>query len=235
MTIDPIIREKKSLQLLDQFPWEIGSVIIGGYSILGYGTLRYSTDLDLVIPKEAAETTKEWFRFKGFSLEKTARPNPQNYDGGYLRYSKEEVTVDLLIGSVRDRDARVDIPEKWITKQPTMYKINGLNSQTTIQVPLVRLEALWALKLQAGRSQDISDLFSVSNRKFYETEVIEIFRELKCSSLVEKLESTKRKLRDPKTYSDIRSALHLKDNTRLQKEWEAFITTVEGIVKSTNL
>jgi predicted nucleotidyltransferase component of viral defense system len=111
-----------------------------------------------------------------------------------------------------------------------MHKITGLNSQTTIQVPLVRLEALWALKLQAGRSQDIADLFSVSNRKFYEKEVVEIFRMLKCDSLTKKLESTKIKLRDPKTYPDIRSALHLKDNNKLRKEWEAFTTAVEGIV-----
>lgn len=230
MHIDPSIRERKSIQLLNEFPWNTGATIIGGYSVLGYGTLRYSRDLDLVIPKESSEEIIRWFTLREFSIEKTAKPNPQNYEGSYVRYEKEEVTIDLLVGAVRDRDAQVDIPAKWIVQGPKFQKIVGLNYSTEIEVPLVRMEALWALKLQAGRSQDISDLYSVFNRKFTHGEVIDLFRSLKCQSLVSKLEMTKQRLHDPQTYSDIRSRLQFKDNEKNRRDWDRFLSVSEAII-----
>ncbi len=230
MKIDPAFREKQSLLFLDQFPWEVGCVIIGGYAILGYGALRYSRDLDILIPLRLSEKIKGWFTEKEFSVEKTATPNPQNYDGRYVRYLKSELTIDLLIGAVRDREAQVDIPESWISKQPTMRKIIGLNGSTKTELPLVRLEALWALKIQAGRSQDISDLFSIFNMKFSKDEVITIFREHLCDSLREKLSKTRGKLKENKIYQDLRSALFLKDTTKVQAQWKQFVNTMEQII-----
>lgn len=230
MSIDQATRERKSMQLLDEFPWEIGATIIGGYSVLGYGTVRYSSDLDIVVPKDSSKDIIRWFTNKSFLVEKTAIPNPQNYDGGYVRYRKEEVTVDVLVGAVRDREAQVDIPEKWISRDQKMQKIVGLNAATLIEVPLVRLEALWALKLQAGRTQDISDLYSVFIRKFSHEEVVELFRELKCETLTTKLEKTKKKLRNPGTYQDVRSSLQFKNSEKHQREWERFNLTVESII-----
>lgn len=37
--------------------------------------------------------------------------------------------------------------------------------ETKKEIPVVRIYALWALKLQAGRSQDITDLFSITGSK----------------------------------------------------------------------
>lgn len=230
MSINQAVREKKSIQLLNQFPWRTGATIIGGYSVLGYGTLRYSTDLDLVITKDSSGEVIRWFTQNEFLVEKTAKPNPQNYDGSFVRYQKEEVTIDLLIGAVRDREAQIDIPAGWINKEPILQKIVGLNYSTEIEVPLVRLEALWALKLQAGRDQDLSDLYSVFNRKFVHKEVIDLFNSFKCQSLELKLKATKEKLHDPKIYQDVRSKLQLKDNEKNLKDWRRFITTVEEII-----
>ena len=118
MKIDPAVQERQAFLFLDQFPWEAGCVIIGGYAILGYGTLRYSRDLDILILLRLSEKIKGWFTEKEFSVEKTATPNPQNYDGRYVRYLKSELTIDLFIGAVRDREAKVDIPDSWISKRP---------------------------------------------------------------------------------------------------------------------
>ncbi|MCW6169319.1 MAG: hypothetical protein LVQ96_04365 [Thermoplasmatales archaeon] len=230
MKIDSILKEKKSLLLLDGFPWEEGCVVIGGYAVLGYGTLRYSRDLNLLIPIRLSKKINEWFIKQGFSIDKVAIPNPQNYDGRYTHYSKGELSVDLLIGAVRDREAQVDIPETWISKQPTMSKIIGFNGSTITEVPLVRLEALWALKMQAGRLQDISDMFSIFNRKFSHESVIEIFTELRCDSLKEKLLKTRGKLREKNTYPDVRSALHFRDSSKAREQWNSFTTTVDSMI-----
>lgn len=230
MSINPAIREKKSIQLLDSFPWESGATIIGGYSILGYGTLRYSNDLDLAIPNKPSEEIIRWFTNEGFMVEKTAKINPQSYDGSFVRYQREEVTVDLVIGAVRDRDAQIDIPAVWIRERPVLQRIIGLNYSTKLRVPPVRLEALWALKLQAGRGQDIFDLYSVFNRKFSHSEVIDLFQEKSCRSLTTKLEITRKKLQETKTYSDLMSALQIKDNEKNREDWKRFTSTVENIL-----
>lgn len=138
MSIDPVKREKKSLDLLNVIPWNTGAVVVGGYSILGYDVSRYSDELDLVVPRGSSDELLKWFNYNGYLPVKTAVPNPQNYDGNFIRFSKDEVTVDLLIEAVRDRDAQVDIPASWITRSSIKKRIRGFNNSTSIDVPLAR-------------------------------------------------------------------------------------------------
>lgn len=71
-----------------------------------------------------------------------------------------EISVDLLVGYVRDRDARVDIPESWVSQRSNVRFLR-IKTGVTPVIPVARPEAIWALKLQAGRSQDITDLFAI--------------------------------------------------------------------------
>ena len=112
---DPVSRERKVLRLLDEWPWELGGVLIGGYAIAAYGAPRYSDDVDIVIPHGALGKLKVFINAQNLELENSSVPNPQNYEGKVLRYRKEEITLDMLVGYVRDREARVDIPEPWIS------------------------------------------------------------------------------------------------------------------------
>ncbi|MCL5955546.1 MAG: hypothetical protein M1507_05485 [Candidatus Thermoplasmatota archaeon] len=79
---------------------------------------------------------REKFTVKGFSVGKSPNQNPQNYDGAHVRYQKEEFTIDLLIGSVRDRDDQVEIPAKFICKGLRIQRIVGLNPSTESEEPL---------------------------------------------------------------------------------------------------
>lgn len=67
MKIDPKTREQEAMRLLDDFPWDSGASIIGGYSVLAYGTPRYSNDLDLIIPKHSFVKIWRWFKGRGFT------------------------------------------------------------------------------------------------------------------------------------------------------------------------
>lgn len=109
-------REQIVLSLLGRWPWDLGGVILGGYAIIAYGPPRYSNDVDIVIPKEAALSVRTWLKTEGLQLTKHSIPNPQNFDGQVERYTSSAITLDLLTDAVRDRDARVDIPENWISK-----------------------------------------------------------------------------------------------------------------------
>ncbi len=229
MSVDQDIREKKSFELLDDFPWDSGATIIGGYAISGYGSLRYSDDLDILVPQRSNKLLLNWLLGKGYSISKQANPNPQNYDGNYHRLLNGEVTIDLLAGYVRDRDAKIDIPEDWISQNPSWKKITGFASVIKRSVPIVRLESLWALKLQAGRDQDITDLYSIHHLKFEKGEVIGLFKSVMKESLKVKLRKTSQKAKSTKIYGDARSKLALKDTDKIRKSWLEFSETVDDI------
>ncbi len=104
-------REQKTIALLRKWPWKNGGTLIGGYAIAAYGPPRYSDDLDIVIPRAALNSIQIFLNKQGFQIGKNSHPNSQNLDGEVLTLDHEEISVDLLVGYVRDRDARVNIPE----------------------------------------------------------------------------------------------------------------------------
>jgi hypothetical protein len=140
--IDPDLRERAALELLDAWPWELGGVVIGGYAVCAYGPPRYSSDVDVVIPFDAAVQTRGWLESRGFQLEKHSIPNPQNYEGQVERYRSEEVTLDLLAGAVRDRDAQVDIPASWVADRSRAVRLKTVSAGTRVSIPIARPEAL---------------------------------------------------------------------------------------------
>lgn len=227
------VRERGVLSLLERWPWELGGVIIGGYAVVAYGPPRYSDDVDVVIPKSATLPVREWLETEGLRIMRRSVPNPENFDGQVERYRLSPVTLDLLTDAVRDRDAKVDIPESWISKGARRTKLVTLAGRTSVEVPIARPEALWALKLQAGRPRDISDLFAIAETPFDAAEVEALFLKLRTSSLVEKLQSVRSKLKDRKTYVDSLSRRQLgrpTDPANVRK-WSRFVSLIDRIIR----
>jgi Nucleotidyl transferase AbiEii toxin, Type IV TA system len=226
-------REHAVLGLLDRWPWHLGGVIIGGYAVMAYGPPRYSDDLDVVIPKTAADETRGWLTAQGFELEKRTTPNPENFDGQVERYLQPPVTIDLLTNAVRDRHAKVDVPEAWISKRPLRAPLVTLSGRTTSNVPIARPEALWALKLQAGRPRDISDLFAIAETPFDSTEVTDLFVGLATESLVSKLRAVQTSLGSEKTFVDSLSRRGLGSPLRAVnvRAWASFRAKASRIIE----
>lgn len=229
MRIDPELRERASINVIDTWPWKLGGALIGGYAVSSYGKPRYSDDLDIVIPHGIYSQVHSWLDREGFSLDKSTIPNPQNYEGQVYRYSRDTVTVDILSGAVRDRDARVDIPATWVLKEPRIRRLVLLKGRTVREIPVARLEALWGLKLQSGRDTDLTDLFVLSQLKFDEKEVKQLFAELTCESLSAKLSEVRKKARQKKIYEDSMSGLEMKRTDRSRRDWERFCRLIERI------
>ena len=230
---DPVSRERKVLGLLDEWPWELGGVLIGGYAIAAYGVPRYSNDVDIVIPNGALGKLEDFINAQNLELENSSIPNPQNYEGKVLRYGTEEITLDVLVGYVRDREARVDIPEPWISMDHRNLRLITLTGGTKNKISIVSPEAIWALKLQSGRDQDITDLFSMFNVKIDGKKVIALFNDLKSNTLTEKLRKTLQKTHSNKLYEDSMSRLETKRTDKTKKKWVSFGNQVAHIVSGT--
>lgn len=200
---DPSDREAAAVELLDRWPWHLGGALIGGYAVAAYGAPRYSDDLDVVVPVDALGPLVEWLiREEGFRAVQVPEDLMQNYAGKVGRWANDDLTVDLLPGVVRDREALVDIPEHWLTKDPVRERLVLIDTSTRTPVPVVRREAFWALKLQAGRSRDLGDLLSIGARDTDLAQVRNLYAELWCDSLAAKLGRVQASLDDEKTYRD---------------------------------
>ena len=225
-------RERAVLSLMDRWPWDLGGVVIGGYAVIAYGPPRYSDDVDVVLPKASAVLTRAWLKSQELKLLKHSVPNPQNFEGQVERYKSSDITLDLHVDAVRDRDAKVDVPEDWISKNARRMKLETLSGRTEVNVPIARPEAIWALKLQAGRPRDIGDLFAISETPFDSEEVTSLFRHLRAETLIAKLHSVQSKLKERKMFVDSLSRRQLgsprdKENIR---RWSRFVSTVDRIV-----
>lgn len=230
MVVDKIEREQDVLQLLNNWPWDLGGVIMGGYAICAYGKPRYSDDIDIVIPNNCSNEIINWLENKKFVTDNHNIPNPQNCDGQTYRFSNDNIKLVLLIGFVRDREAKVDIPEEWITKDSKRYRLFLLTGSTKIPVPVARPEALWALKLQAGRDQDITDLFAIRKTKVASEEVKALFLGFPSRTLMSKLIQTIKKTHEAKIYKDAMSRLAIKQNDESKNEWTKFQNKIEEMI-----
>lgn len=230
--MDPGSRDRSAVQLLDAWPWDLGGVVIGGYAVCAYGPPRYSIDVDIVIPYASAKAIRTWLREGGLRLEKHSTPNPQNYDGRVERFVGGVVTLDLLAGAVRDRDAKVDLPEAWISARPRKVRLETLTARTASEIPIARPEALWALKLQSGRDSDLSDLFAISGEAVDTEEVRRAFLEVRSSSLVKKLRTVRQRLNQERLYVDSLSRRELGRPTEEanRRKWSKFVAQVDRIL-----
>ena len=229
---DPRTREQSVVELLDEWPWDRGGVTIGGYAVMAYGPPRYSRDVDLVVPASAGSFFQVWLREKGFSKRKPLRENPQNFTGPVSRYIGGDVEVDLLEGAVRDRDARVDIPETWISRDARPLRLTTMNRTTLREIKVARPEALWALKLQSGRDIDLSDLFAISPEPFDQDEVADLFASFASDSLLGKLRKVSSRLENQKLYRDslTRRSLGGPNLPSNRAQWSSFISRVRAII-----
>lgn len=220
------------LSLLDRWPWALGGVVIGGYAVNAYGPLRYSDDVDVVLSTASADATRGWLKSQGLRLVKHSVPNPQNLSGQVQRYESGDIALDLLTGAVRDRDAKVDVPESWISEKARWTRLETTSGKTSNRIPIARPEAIWALKLLSGRPRDISDLFAISLTSFDSEEVTALFRQLFVKTMGIKLLSVQSNLREPKTFVDSLSRRELgsPSDPRNIRTWEQFVTTVENLI-----
>lgn len=205
--LDPTERERGVADLLDRWPWQHGGVVIGGYAVAAYGAPRYSDDVDLVVPIAALKPLQEWLGSLHFVPEKVPEKPERNYAGKLARWRKDLITLDLIPGVVRDREAQVDIPEHWLGRNARRMRLVLIDTSTRTEIPVVRPEGFWATKLQAGRPRDLGDLFAIREEPVDLNEVKQLFKSLWCESLANKLQLVRTRLADEKLYADTISRL----------------------------
>lgn len=100
-------------------------------------------------------------------------------------------------------------------------------------IAVARLEALWVLKLLAGRSQDITDLFSIAPAPVNTLEIQEKISEYNSPAEREHLETIREAVLRGDDYADALSRRELGSPKLLrnQKLWKQFQERLEDILR----
>lgn len=226
----PAERERQVAELLDEWPWHLGAVLIGGYAVAAHGRARYSEDVDFVIGGDSRRAHVRFLDQRGF-MGRELRFKAQREGGPSVeRWEKELVTLDLLVGGVRDRSAEVELPAAWIMKNPWRGRLTLLSVQTAEPVSVCRPTALFALKLLAGRTQDLGDMFSMSTADVDVFEIRSVLASMGSPSLEAKMNLVSRRVGDPKTYRDVcsRAAAGSPEKSENRRRWRTLEERIAG-------
>lgn len=136
---------------------------MGGYAVSAYGPARFSDDVDLALPYDQEESTVTWLSAVGISARRTFEAHLGRRSLSKLRITHGQLSGDLYFGGLRSRGAHSIVEHGWIATRSRILVLSLTTGRSSKAVAVARPEALWVLKILAGRSQDITDLFAISS------------------------------------------------------------------------
>ena len=222
--MDPVQRESDVANFLETIQGRADSVLIGGYAVSAYGPPRFSADVDIVLAQSEFGPVRRWLSEEGFSARISMGSEIDPDALRKLRAVRGDVSSDLYFGGVRARESGAEVPYDWLEERPRSMRLRLRTLTTRKEIRVVRPEALWVLKLIAGRSQDISDLFAIREQPISADDVTGMLASLATPSLQSTFDRVSRLLESSVLYSDSLSrwGLGSPDLPRNRAEWRAF-------------
>ena len=156
------IREQEIFNILKKIK-DCNFVLIGGYAVNAYALPRFSIDCDIVV-KDSAELSNISKILVSDGYRKNNPKGEFAYSGKFSRYEKIieknfSVSMDILIGDVSDRMTGAVFSAEWIFKHATDGHLNGKTIIEELQLKIIGIDALIAMKTISCRSTDIRDVF----------------------------------------------------------------------------
>ncbi|MFZ1023282.1 MAG: nucleotidyl transferase AbiEii/AbiGii toxin family protein [Thermoplasmata archaeon] len=231
--MDPDEREQQVASLLAQWPADLSGVLIGGFAVAAYGRARYSEDVDILASSNYRSEWVRWLETNGLLRKRShtvARQGGRPVEVQVWHHMA--VSLDLMTGGLRDRESGVVIPEPWILRDSHSVQLELLSGRVDTPVNVVRLEGLWAMKVIAGRPQDLTDLFGIRAQPVNLSEVRELFSALMTPRLRGKLESILSRTLEHKSFADALSRLRLgsPELRENRSAWDNFVRMIEGTI-----
>ncbi len=186
-----------------------GFVVIGGYAVSAHGQHRFSVDCDLATDEAHVRVLDATLAQDGYAAKKTRPRLPEGVaTREYLkRVGKEPSTVELFINRVVSRATQGTWTYEFIRENSMEALVVGVTDSTLSRV--VGRDLLVAMKLHAGRRQDLGDVTVLSRGVDWEN----VAKVAACGSkekLAEQLESATSEISSPKFLSDLKSTFAMR-------------------------
>lgn len=231
---NPRLREQGVLAFLDKVPRELQPLLIGAYAVSAYGPPRFSDDVDLVLPASILSDAKDWLVRAGLRHRTTYRGTGDGEGSSKLRIEGGLLTGDLYFGGLTARGSETFVDYRWLSSRSQEIQLTLLTGRLRAPFPVARPEALWVLKLLAGRPQDITDLFAISPSPIDPAEVVSKLSALSSKHVNSALRALTLRVSSDKEYRDAlsRRGLGSPDLPENIQRWARFKKTVESIFHS---
>lgn len=231
---DASAREWEVAGFLDRVPRALRPILIGGYAVSAYGPPRYSVDVDLALPTSSLESAEDWLRQSKFHFRTTFRGSGAGQASRKLRVEGDLVTGDLYFGGLTARESGAFVDYAWLASASRATALRLLSGRTEQPFPVARPEALWVLKLLAGRPQDITDLFAMVETPVDLAEIASKLGTLNGPSVTRTIQRTVYRVSADKDYEDALSRRGL-GSPRLAKNkrlWASFREIIENLARA---
>ena len=138
-------REKECFTFLKLIPKEKKYVIIGDYAVSSFGFPRFSVDLDIAIPENELFFFKELISKNGYEF--VIGKDDLAYSGKFERYTKDLVSIDLLINGVQSRQTGYHYSFQYIFKNSQIRETSGWNQTNKVKVRIAKKEMFTPLAI----------------------------------------------------------------------------------------
>ncbi len=206
-------------------------VLVGGYAVNALAPHRFSVDCDLVTKRKALLVISQILMKEGYTREpgvsKKSRSRAENYT---KLLEQGSARVDLYIDSLTSRQTDGAWSYEFMRKNSVEAIVAGVTGSAPSRV--AARELLTALKLHAGRNQDLADIVVLSERVNWES----VAAFAACGSrrkLDSQLASELERLGQKKFVSDLVAQFGLRANvTPLIKRTSEGLTMVRGVLSN---
>jgi hypothetical protein len=221
---DPVARESQAIAFLDSFPRNVEPILIGGYAVAAYGRPRFSVDVDLVLPSGQRQAVESWFAEEGIRSRETLKAGIAGREISKLLITRDLVSGDVYFGGLRARETGAIVEYDWIARRPRRERLTLTTGATRRPFSVARPEALWVLKLLAGRPEDLTDLFVISEWPVDSSDIASELERLEDSRVRSHLNGVASRLATDRECADAlsRRGLGSPTNPRNQKLWTKF-------------
>jgi hypothetical protein len=154
-----IKKENEIFEILQKFiDSNIDFIIVGGYAVSAFKH-RFSVDADIVIKSIDLLKFEEILKKEGFK--KTITKELENdYSSKFVRYEKEQASVDILIDALASRTTNASFGYELIFDNTIKKKIIGIEKEVIARIPIKEL--LIVMKLHSGRLTDFRDIAALA-------------------------------------------------------------------------
>ncbi len=186
-----------------------GFVVIGGYAVSALGQHRFSVDCDLATHEDYISVLDKALNRDGYNWKKNVRRLPPGVvTREYVKpIGKASVSVELLVNTVVSRGTLGTWTYRFIRENSVEAIVVGVTDSTLSRVAGRNLLA--AMKLHAGRTQDIGDVVVLSQEIDWET----VAKFAACGSkgeVARRIELAASEISSQKFASDFKSAFAMR-------------------------
>lgn len=154
-----IKKENEIFEILQKFiDNNLDFILVGGYAVSAFKH-RFSVDADIVISSLNLSKFEDILRKNGFK--KIIAKGLENiYSSKFIRYEKEQASIDILIDALASRSTNASFSYNLIFENSIKRKIIGIEKEIYAIIP--NKELLIVMKIHSGRLTDFRDIAALA-------------------------------------------------------------------------